>query len=176
MKRPDCIACNGGLWSGKNPPRCICNDAVAINLDTLSLCRHGVPIKFGCMTCDIENKNSSKEEFITIPKYLWDKMIKNENELLKRIEKLESYPLENGSIVFTTIVERITKLEQLLEDFIRSANGRIENLTNHKNYQIDENRKVAKRLEELSDSYFCLFHETKWIFERIEKLENKINY
>jgi hypothetical protein len=43
----------------------------------------------------------------------------------KRIEKLESYPLENGSIVFTTIIERIEKLENLMPDVLMDFEKRI---------------------------------------------------
>lgn len=49
------------------------------------------------------------------------------------------------------IVEKIQELEKLLNDFIKSANTRLEVLHNHKNYQIEENRKISKRVDELEE-------------------------
>jgi len=116
--------------------------------ETLSLCKHKHPIKFSeCMKCleegakIIENMNK-KEETITIKKALWDEMLAYKNKT-------------------NNLVARFNKLEQLVDDFIRSANGRIEELFRHKNYQTDENRTEARLIEELE--------------ERIKKLESNKN-
>lgn len=58
--------------------------------ETLSVCGHGVPVKFGC--CQCVNENQKVEETITIKKALWDEMIaykKKIDELHKRIQDLE---------------------------------------------------------------------------------------
>lgn len=34
-KRPDCIACNGGVWMGIYPPECICNSDKRTNMSAI---------------------------------------------------------------------------------------------------------------------------------------------
>lgn len=56
---------------------------------------------------------------------------------------------------------KIKKIEELLHDFIKSANGRIEKLQNriqeleiHKNHQIDENRKSFKHINDVEKLFY----------------------
>jgi len=84
--------------------------------ETLSVCKHQVPVKYGCHLC------------------IEERIKKLENIMLNDEPTLELCPhmiLKSLPCFFCSIEERINKLEE------------------HKIRQIDENRKVSKRMDEL---------------------------
>ena len=88
----------------------------------MSVCQsHKIPTCYVSHMGELQPNFCEKEETITIKKELWDEML----ECNKRIDL--------HTETFTALLERIQNLEQ------------------HKNYQIDENRKVDRRIEELEE-------------------------
>jgi hypothetical protein len=79
-------------------------------------------------------------------------------KLEEKINRLEKQQNEHYSQIhdvdglwasYHEIMQKLKNIETGLNDFIRSANSRMEQLHMHKNYQIDENRKISRRVDEL---------------------------
>lgn len=49
--------------------------------ETLALCAHNRPLKFGCSECYFATYPEVKEETITIKKALWDEMLEYKNKI-----------------------------------------------------------------------------------------------
>ena len=75
------------------------------------------------------------------------------------------------------LIEKIQSLEKLISDYIRSNNhvnhemtDRLERLEKHKHYQIDENRKISKRIDELEENYIGVFHDVSYFEKKLNGL------
>lgn len=69
-----------------------------------------------------------------------EKVAANQKILLERLEKLETYMEMEDRVTASHVINILTKLEE------------------HKNYQIDENRKISQRVDEIESYYNPIKH------------------
>ena len=100
-----------------------------------------------------------------------DMIMAAHKQIFERIQKLESYPLESGSIVFTEIVKRIEKLEtnwmdlfEKTHEYNRSIDGRIQAL--------EKSTSIKSDADSLRD---LIIHETSRIDQICKLFINYIN-
>jgi hypothetical protein len=116
-------------------------NGIATN-ETLAICIHNVPMKFTCHLCNIEKS-------------------------LKDNEHLSNH----SQIGIEKCFERIEKLEDQDKNGYMYLKGQIDALGEHKNRQIDENRKISRKIDELEKDIIEINHP---LIEKIEKLEGAI--
>lgn len=70
------------------------------------------------------------------------------------------------------LIEKIQQLELILNNFITRTNQQMESLFCHKVYQIDENRKISKRVDEIESSKARADVVAEKYIEIMEKIES----
>ncbi len=188
----DCYVHNGKPYWSTVPPECICNKGnEKFTQSSQCTCKCHVSQLHHCKDCCVNilgevtmvgcpdnipgclvMHTKPKEETIVIKKSLWDEMLdyretikelatvisNNENEIIEYKNKVDSLIHE----VFSTQLNRIDEIQEKQNNFIISVNRKIGDLNHNKNYQIDENRKEARLIEELE--------------KKVNKLESSGNY
>ncbi len=101
------------------------------------------------------------------------KELKESNERIKALEKEAWLELIKDMVQIQTqgMINRVAELEQKLHTHCELGFARWASVQENRNWQMEENRKISRRVDDMEDNYHSMAEK---LFTRVEILEEKL--